>query len=106
MGIFKKMALTWKSMTTLEKINIVIDAVTGLGCGMGSAALGKQMTKGSNIIEKVCVNTAMAGLGLAAADVSSKALKDNYAPLAAGLIDRAKGITAQAKENKEEAAHE
>ena len=96
MGILKKISLTWKTMTTAEKIGMVIDIVCGAGAGVGSMIAGAKLGAGRSKIEKVCISTCTAGLGLAAADVSSQALKENYGNLAAALIDRAKEKTKEA----------
>lgn len=112
MGIFTKLARTWKSMTTKDKIGLVIDVITGVGCGLGSMVAGAKLSEGQGRIKGACIRTAVAGLGLAACDVSSKALKENYGDIAAGLIDKAKARAAQEKAKasedkmKEAVAHE
>lgn len=97
MGIFTKLARTWKSMTTKDKIGLVIDVISGVGCGLGSMVVGAKLSEGQGRIKGACIRTAVAGLGLAACDVSSKALKENYGDIAAGLIDKAKARAAQEK---------
>ena len=97
MGILKKLHVTWKSLPLVEKINLAIDIVTGVGCGIGSISIGKRLSEGRNPLERICIKTATAGLSLAAADISAKALKDNYGkPIAAG-IERAKNRIAEEK---------
>ena len=112
MGIFTKLATTWKSMTTKDKIGLVIDVISGVGCGLGSMIVGSKLSEGQGRIKGACIKTAVAGLGLAACDVSSKALKENYGDIAAGLIDKAKARAAKEKAQaaedkmKEAVAHE
>ena len=105
MSIFTKIANTWKSMTTKDKIGLVIDVITGAGCGIGSMIVGARLSEGQGRIKGACIKTAVAGLGLAACDVSSNALKENYGSMAAALIDKAKAKAAEEK-MKEAVANE
>ena len=105
MGILGKLKLAWKTMTTKDKIDLFIDIISGAGCAIGGMVVGDKLSEGRNRLERVCIKTATAGLGLAAGDVSSKALKDNYGVILAGAIDRAKAKMAEEKE-KEEPVHE
>ena len=88
MGILKQIRLAWKKMDTLEKIGLVVDAVVGVGSGAASMVATAKLTEGRNVVEKICIGTAMSGLGLAAADVASDALKKNYLPLVGVAINR------------------
>lgn len=114
MGLFRKLKLTWKTMTTKDKLEMFIDILSGLGSGMCGAAIGSRLSEGRNRFETICIKTATAGLGMAAADVSSKALKENVVPFAVPLINKAREETAKAREKakvkveqaKEAAAHE
>ena len=102
-GIFGKMWQNWKMMSTTDKVNLIIDAISGVGCGLGSMIAGAKLSEGRNRFEKICIKTATAGLGLAASDISAKALKESYGAPVASLIDKAKG---KVNEAKEETAHE
>lgn len=114
MGLFKKLKLTWKSMPTKEKVDLFIDILSGLGSGMCGAAIGTRLSEGRSKFEQICIRTATAGLGMAAADVSSKALKENITPFVVPAIKKAKEEAAKAREKakvkveqaKEAAAHE
>lgn len=97
MGILNKMRMAWKSKTTVEKINLILDVISGVGCGIGGAIVGDKICEGRNRLEKVCIKTAVAGLGLAAYDISSKALKENYGEPVGKIIDRAKARAAEEK---------
>lgn len=105
MGILKKLKLTWKSLPLEQKINLIIDIVSGAGCGFGSFIVGQKLSEGKSLPERICINTAAAGLGLAAADVSSKALRENYGAPLASAINRAKEKAAEEKA-KEATKHE
>ena len=105
MGLFHKMKLGWQSMTLEEKFSLIIDVISGAGCGIASVAIGNKLSEGRNILERICINTATAGIGLAAADVSSKALKENYGKPMAEMIGMAKAKMAEEKA-KEGAKHE
>ena len=105
MGILKKLRLTWKSMSTKDKIGLVIDLISGAGCGIGGMIVGSRLSEGRNPLERICIKTATAGLGLVAGEVSSKALKENYGEPVAVLIERVKAKSAEEKE-KEAAANE
>lgn len=97
MGILNKMRTAWKSKTTVEKINLILDVISGLGCGMGAAIIGDKLCEGRTVVEKVCVKTAVTGLGLVAYDVSSRALKENYGEPVGNIIDRARARAAEEK---------
>lgn len=105
MGFFGKLKLTWKTMSTKDRIDLIIDIISGAGCGIGGMIAGDKLSAGRNRVERICIKTATAGLGLAAGDVSSRALKENYGVILAGAIDRAKARMAEEK-TKEETAHE
>jgi hypothetical protein len=100
MGIFNKLYMRWQSLPLNEKIGLILDAVCGVGCSAVTTAAAKKWTEGSNLLTKVCVRTGMAGLGLAAGDISSKALKESYSEPLCEIIDGLKN------KQKEEAAHE
>ena len=97
MGILNKIRTAWKSKTTVEKINLILDVISGVGCGIGSAIVGDKICEGRNRLEKVCVKTAVAGLGLAAYDISSKALQENYGEPIGKLVEHAKARAAEEK---------
>lgn len=112
MGILNKIYTNWKSKTLAQKIDTILDIVAGAGCGFGSIIIGDRLSEGQGRLQKVCIKTAAAGLGLAAADISSKALKQHYGePIATG-IERAKTLAAREKAKaaeekmKEAVAHE
>ena len=101
MGILKKLTTTWKAMTLSQKISLVLDIVSGAGCAMTGITVGNKLSEGKNIVEKICIRTATTGLGLAAAEVSHKALMQNYGlPIAGALGDE----TAKAALNMEKEA--
>ena len=103
-GIFRKIATTWKSMTATEKIGLVLDVVCSIGGGLAAATAGKALTAGAGKIEKVCVRTTFAGLGIVAGDAASHALQENYGVFLGAAIDKAKAKAAEAE--KEAVAHE
>lgn len=55
MGIFTKLATTWKSMTTKDKIGLVIDVISGVGCGLGSMIVGSKLSEGQGRIKGACI---------------------------------------------------
>ena len=95
MGIFARMKLKWMTMTTKQKIDLVIDVITGAGAGIGGVIAGNKLSEGRNIIERVCIKTVTSGLGLAAGKVSSKELKEAYGDPIANIIDKAKARAAE-----------
>lgn len=103
MNILKKLWLNWKSMPTAEKINIVIDTICGVGGAAGSLVAGAKLADGKGKLESACIRITAAGLGIAAADVASQALKETYGECAVKLIEKAKEAS---KEAGKEAAHE
>ena len=105
MGMLKKMAENWKAMTLAQKIDLVIDVVSGAGCALCGIVAGNKLSKGHNIVEKICIKTATTGLGLAAADVSAKALKENYGHPLAEAVEGAKARI-EANKAKEAVANE
>ena len=105
MGIFGKLKLKWDSMTTKQKIDMIIDVMTGAGCGFSSVIAGKKLSEGRGIVEKICIRTAVSGLGLAASKVSASELKEAYGDPLAKIIDKSKARAAEEK-MKEAIAHE
>ena len=105
MGILKRMKLRWKALSTKEKIDLVIDVISGVGSGFGSYIVGNKLSEGRNPIEKICIKTATAGLGLAAGKVASSELKEAYGDPLAKVIDTAKARMAEEK-MKEAVANE
>ena len=103
MAILKKMWLNWKSMPTVEKIGTIIDVICGVGGSAGALVAGAKLSEGKGKIESACIRITTAGLGIAAAEVASKELRDTYGECAAKIIDK---IRETPKESKEAAAHE
>ena len=97
MGILGKIRLGWKALPLKEKIGLVLDVISGAGCGILSFTAGKKLSEGCGPIETICIKTATIGLGLAASEVSSKALRENYGDTAAEMIERAKAKAAEQK---------
>lgn len=87
MGFLKKLADTWKAMTPKQKIDIILEVVASAGCGIIGIAAGNKLSEGRNIVEKICIKTATTGLGLAAADISHKALMEGYGTPVADLVE-------------------
>ena len=105
MNILRKLRSGWKKLETVEKVGLVIDILCGVGSASMSIIAGNKMSEGRGIVERICIKTTMAGLGLAGGEIAGNALKENYAPLAAGLIDKVAG-KAKPAEKKEDGAHE
>lgn len=99
-NVFNKMKKTWMSMSTKERIGLVLDAICSIGGAFAAGTVGKAITFQSNKIEKVCVRTMMAGLGIAAGDKASQMLRRDYLEPFGGMLD---GID---EKKKEAAAHE
>ena len=95
MGIISKMKAGWQAKTTAEKINMVLDLICSIGTGAISIAAGKNLSEGHNPISRACIRISCAGLGMAAGDIASKTLQENYGKPAAMIIDKI-------KENKKE----
>ena len=108
MGIIKKMIRNWKDMPTVDKVNMIIDAICGLGSSLASVKVGKELTKDSGIVEKICVRTAITGAGMAIGKMGANELKNEYGKSVATLIDKSKSRIREAgeKAEKEEATHE
>lgn len=105
MGLINKLTTKWKSMTTKQKVYLVIDILSGAGSGMIGGIIGNNLSAGKTRLERVCIKTATAGLGLAAGRISSQELREAIGdPLAKG-IDRAKARAAEEK-MKEAVSHE
>ena len=105
MSILRDLKLKWKALPLEKKINLVLDVVSGAGCGFGSFIIGQKLSEGRSLPERICIKTATAGLGLAASDISSKALRENYGTPFANAITKAKEKAAEEKA-KEAAKHE
>ena len=103
-SIFTKIRNTWKSMSTKDRIGLILDVVCSIGGGFAAATVGKALTNGSGKIEKICVRTMMAGAGIVVGDKASEALKRDYGDPIGNAIDRAKERAAQ--QEKEAVAHE
>ena len=89
MGFFDRLKLSWKRMSTAEKIGLVIDAI----CGSGSVLMGMTVSRKlcedtKSVVSKVCIKTTVAGLSIAAGDISAKALRENYGNLIGEIVDR------------------
>ena len=102
-GIFHKLCSTWKSTPTIKKLSLILDIICGVGGTAGALVAGAKLSEGKGKLESLCIRTTAFGLGIAASDVASKALKESYGDIAAEVIDRAKN---NAKKAKEEKAHE
>lgn len=100
MGILKKMATSWKAMTTVQKIDFVLDLITGVGCTAGGLVAGAKLSEGRGRLERACIKTATLGVGLAAQKVSRGALMEEYGTPLANAIDRAKARAAAEKEKE------
>lgn len=105
-NVFKKIRTTWKSMSTKQKIDVILDAVCSIGGGMAAASAATKLTEGRGPVEKVLVRTTMAGIGIAGGNVAHKALQESYGNMIGDMIDRAKAKAAEAEKEKEAAAHE
>ena len=104
MDIFKKIINNWKLMSTSEKIAIALDVVCGAGTSIMGMKASKHYCEGCSKIAKVCVNTTILGIGIAAGDIASKALYDSYGRRIGEKLDAAKKQVAE--KEKEAAANE
>lgn len=98
MGVFKKLRDNWRDMPLEKKIGTVIDAVCGVGSAFAGITVSNKLTEGKSLPERICVRTVVSGLSLAASEVSSAALKREYAEPAASVINSLKEKAAAARE--------
>ena len=102
MGFIDKLKIGWKSMSTEEKIGTIIDVICGVGSTSIGMTVGNKLSEGKGIIGKICIKTTCLGLGYAGGDISSKALRNQYAAPLGVIIDKMK---AKNDEKKEEDAN-
>ena len=77
-------------MSTEEKIGMIFEVIGNIGCTCIGLSAGKKLSEGKTLLERICIKTATTGLSLYAGDISSKALKENYAVPIANVLDKAK----------------
>lgn len=97
-GIFKRLRMSWKAMTTEEKVGLVVDILCGVGSTSMGIVAGNKMSEGRGVLEGICIRTTTTGLALYGGEIASKALRENYVPVAAALIDKAKEKSKPAEE--------
>lgn len=92
MGILTKLINKWKAMTTLKKINLVLDAITGVGGGLIGTSVGNIVASGAKgKLARACVKVTSAGLGVAAGETACKALVNSWGEPLANAIDTVSG---------------
>lgn len=79
MGILNRLSAAWKSKTPTEKIEIVLDILTMIGGGIIGDSKGREWSQGHGRLGQMCIRVTSAGLGMAAGDIASKQLKENWA---------------------------
>ena len=84
MGILKRLRIGWASMTTMDKVKLVLDTVCGIGCTVVMDDIAQKHCQGKNLVEKVAIHVGTTGLGMAAGAAAGKALgeaMDDYVML-------------------------
>lgn len=99
MGIFSKIKQSWQMKSTTEKVNFILDIICSIGTGAMGVVAGKKLSEGCKPVTKVCVRVSCAGLAMAAGDIATKTLQENYGKPIAAVIDHVKA------KKKEEAAN-
>lgn len=104
MGMIQRIHAGWKKRTTEEKIELVLDILTGIGSGMISADLGKRLGAGHGRFGRACVRLTTFGATMALGEVAKDRLMEGYGAPLATVIDKTKERMNENK--KEENAHE
>ena len=100
-GIFNKLRMSWKAMTIEEKIGLVVDIMCGVGSTSMGIVAGNKMSEGRSVVEQICIKTTTAGLAIYGGELASKALKENYVPVAASLIEKVKSKSTEEADKNE-----
>ena len=74
MGILKRLRIGWDSMTTMDKVKVVLDTVCGIGCAAVMDDVAQKHCQGKNVVEKVAIRVSTTGLAMAAGAAAGKAL--------------------------------
>ena len=101
MSIFSRIKASWQAKSTAEKIKYVLGVMAELGCGMIASDIASRSSIGRSKLERVCAIVGGAGLGMAAGEVSKKAIYETVDAFS-GLADEVK----KAKAQKEGTANE
>lgn len=104
MKILNRIYAGWKARTTAQKIDLVLDVLTGIGSGMISADLGRKLGEGHGRFGRACIRLTVFGASSAAGSAAKKCLQENYGDILAGTIDTVKARMKD--EKKEEKADE
>ena len=100
MRILNNLKTNWKSKSTAQKIDFVIDIITMIGGGLMGRGIGNLCGQNQKPVAKFCIKLTASGLGIAMGETAGKKLSENYAEPIGKIID-----TVKAK-MKEETAHE
>ena len=104
MGMIQRLYAGWKQRTTAEKINLMLDVLTGIGSGMISSDIGKKLGEGHGRFGRACIRLTVFGATEAAGMAAKNQLQKNYGDILAGAIDT---VAAKVKNEKKEGnAHE
>lgn len=97
MGIISTLKRAWNGANTAGRINMVLDAICGVGAAAFTGRIFKSMAPDMNRLERICARVTACGVGMAVGEVASKA----YAPFVeagALIIDTAKAKSAKKEE--------
>lgn len=97
MKFLKRIQTGWQSMTTTEKVQLVLSAMAQIGGGLIGADIAKVCAPTHGKLGAVCVHTAGFGLGLMIGDASAKAI-EKYISATSDVIDMAKEVAAKEEE--------
>lgn len=94
MSVFSRMKATWQTMSTAEKIKKVLGIMAEFGCGMMASDLASRSSIGRSKLERACAFVGGCGLGMAAGEVSKKAIYETVDTFSEA-VDAAKKAKAQ-----------
>lgn len=94
MSVFSRMKATWQAMSTADKIKKVLGIMAEFGCGMMASDLASRSSIGKGKLGRACAFVGGCGLGMAAGEVSKKAIYETVDAFS-GLSDEVKKAKAQ-----------
>ena len=100
MGLLRRAQAKWKAASLEQKVHMVLDFTCGMAGGYVAKDISRKLGRDKNFVGKVLTNVITTGLGVAAADVASKALYNEYGAPIIEAINKAKAVTNE--EAKEE----